>query len=85
MINTSLDAVAVTASYQISMSSKITPEIVAYVKKEANATIEKVGTEAVAFGEPLVFKVYRDYDPLIISSSVMTISITRSAVIGYFN
>lgn len=85
MIHTSLDAVAVTASYEISLHSKITPEIVAYVKEEADASIEQTGSGTVAFGQPLTFRVFRTYDPLIISSSIMTISVTRSAVIGYFN
>jgi hypothetical protein len=84
LIRSELDAVALTAGYEISMQGAITSGIVSFVAKEARAEIVMVNDSVPSFGEVLVFEVSRLYDPLIISDSTMTISVRRSAVIGYY-
>jgi hypothetical protein len=84
-IHSELDAVSLTASYEISMQGYITDYVKTYVQEKAHAYIVKVGDDTPRFGEALTFKVYRSYSPLIIANQTMTVSVTRSAVIGYFN
>jgi hypothetical protein len=84
-IKTSLDAVAVIASYDISLHQGISNELISLVDEEAHAKIRRIGDGVLALGDTLVFEVYRDYSPLVISQSMMTVSVTRSAIIGYLN
>ncbi len=81
-IYTKLDAVSVTAAYQISLNQGLTKEIKDFVYKETKGTIEALN-ENVAFGDTLRFKIYRKYNCMIVSKEPMVITVVRSAVIGY--
>ncbi|MCQ2742842.1 MAG: hypothetical protein MJ239_06070 [Bacilli bacterium] len=83
-IHNELDAVALTASYKISMCGYVSEELREFVRKEAKAEIYTV-TPSASFGEALTFSVYRDYRPFVISKENMRISVTRTAIVGYFN
>ena len=82
-IYTRLDSVAVTAAYQIALQRGITNSITQFVSEEAGAMIESLNNGPVAFGDTFRFKIYREYQSLIISKEPMVITVTRSAVIGY--
>ncbi len=81
-IYTKLDAISVTAAYQISLKQGLTNEIKEFVYKETKGTIEALDSN-VAFGETMRFKIYREYNSLIVSKTPMVITVVRSAVIGY--
>ena len=81
-IYTKLDAISVTAAYQISLKQGLTNEIKEFVYKETKGTIEALDNN-VAFGETMRFKIYREYNSLIVSKTPMVITVVRSAVIGY--
>jgi hypothetical protein len=83
LIYADLDAVSVTASHYIALHNGIDSDLAAYVDETAHAKIEKVGDEAVRFGDPYTFVVYRDYDPIVASTGTMRIAVRRSAIIGY--
>ncbi|MCH3909925.1 MAG: hypothetical protein LKF75_02990 [Bacilli bacterium] len=84
-INSLLDATSLTAARQISHNSGITDEIINLVKTEAKADIVAVSDTTPKVGDVFIFKIYREYKPLIISDSPMVISVTRSTVIGYID
>ena len=81
-IYTKLDAISVTAAYQISLKQGLTQEIIEFVYRERGGVIEALETN-VPFGGTMRFKIYRSYDSLIVSKEPMIITVTRSAVIGY--
>ncbi len=81
-IYTKLDAISVTAAHQISLNQGLTEEIKAFVYKETGGTIVALNKN-VAFGDTLRFKIYREYNCMIVSKEPMVISVVRSAVIGY--
>jgi hypothetical protein len=83
LIHTSLDAASVTASYRISLEQTLSNETIEMVKKECGGVIEQVGEGGNRFGDEFTFTIYRYYSPLILSSSSMRVSVTRSALIGY--
>lgn len=82
-IHNELDAVALTASYRISMTGYVDESLREFVKTQAKAEIYVVSQD-VSFGDSIVFSVYRDYRPLVISKESMRISVTRTAIVGYF-
>jgi hypothetical protein len=55
------------------------------VKKDCGGIIEQVGSGGNRFGDEFTFIIYRYYNPLILSSSSMRVSVTRSALIGYLD
>lgn len=82
-ISSLLDATALTAAQKISLERGLKDDVVAFVREQANATIVKVSSNPEGEGEVFVFKIYRNYQPLIISDSAMVVSVTRSTVLGY--
>ncbi len=83
IIYTNLDAVSVTAGYSISKYGEITQSVVLLVENQANAHIEALTYEAPSYGSIFEYRIYTTYQPMIISSEPMEISISRSVVIGY--
>jgi hypothetical protein len=85
-IHNQIDAIALTAGYQISLQGSLTQSIVNMVQEEAGARIYYVNEEQryKHYGETVVFLVSKDYKPFVMSHETMTITVRRSAVIGYF-
>lgn len=84
-IHNELDAVGLTVGYQISMIGSITPAIKEFVFQEAHAEIRCVSGCSSQMGEALSFELSRRYEPIIISKNEMTITVRRTAIIGYFS
>jgi hypothetical protein len=80
-----LDATSITCAKKIALEGKITNEIITLAREQAQASIKQVSTGIPQVGEVFVFKLYRDYKPLVISDSPMVVSVTRSTVIGYID
>jgi len=80
-----LDAVSITAGKEIALQGGITPQIVAMVEKDCGGTIYPITSSSPQVGEVYEFAVARDFQPLVLSSSFMTVTIKRSAVIGYLD
>lgn len=83
-IHSELDAVALTVGYQISMTGSITSSIREFVYAEAHAEIHCVSSCSPQMGEAMSFILARSYQPIIISKQEMTITVRRTAIIGYF-
>lgn len=84
LIYTNLDAVATTAGHLIIESGSITPEIIEFVSKRANATINCLEYCSPRFGDTYIYNVTTTYDSMFMSEDPLVISITRSVVIGYY-
>ena len=85
IIYTNLDAVSVTAGQAISKYGEITDSVVRLVENEAKAHIEAVTVDTPTFGSLFEYRIYTTYNPYIISTEPMEISISRSVVIGYIS
>jgi hypothetical protein len=80
-----LDAASITAAKEISLQGSITPKVVALVKADCGGEIYAITTTAPAVGEVYEFAIERSFKPLVMSASPMTVSVKRSAVIGYMD
>lgn len=85
-IHSQLDAIALTASYQISIQGEINEAIEELVYREAGAKIYYVDEEQShkSYGESISFYVSRDYLPFVLSDKAIAITVRRTAVICYF-
>ena len=79
-----LDSMAVTASYRISMDGGITSDLIDLVQRETGGTISYVDPHpSLSFGSVVSFRIQREYTPFVMSEDEMTITVRRTAVIGY--
>lgn len=85
MLHSLLDATSITAGRLISTRGGLTPEIVDFVEKQSSAYIVQLSEKRPSVGDIMIYKIYRDYRPLVISDSIMEISVVRSTVIGYID
>lgn len=86
MLYTTLDSISVNVATQIASEGMITDEIRTYVVNACSgANIEAIGDCIVGFGEVFRFRIYKSYQPLIMSEQPMEVSLTRSTVVGYLN
>ncbi len=83
VIYTNLDAVSVTAGQAISKYGEITDSVTLLVENQAKANIEALTVETPAFGSLFEYRIYTSYQPHLISTEPIEISITRSVVVGY--
>lgn len=84
-IYTNLDAVSVSAGYLISKNGYISDDVIALVREETGASIEQIGDSPALIGSIFEYRIYKDYEPLIIDEDVMEIAVTRSIIIGYYS
>lgn len=85
MIYTNLDAVSVTAANLISLHGGLDDSIANLVYEQTGGSIEEVGDTPPLYGAVYTFRLYKDYTPWVMSNKPMTISITRTVVIGYYS
>ena len=81
-VRSDLDSIALTVSYRISMDGKVSE----YTKKwvdECGATLT-LPYLTPRIGDIYTFEVSRKYQPIIISSEAMTITVKRSTIVGYY-
>ena len=79
-----LDSMAVSASFRISMDGGITQSLKELVKRETGGDIHYAESNPnLSFGSLVSFVIEKEYIPFVMSDDVMTITVRRSAVIGY--
>ncbi len=83
-IYTNLDALSITVGNIISKSGGINDEVINLVKEE-NASIEPIGDVSPLIGSVYKYKIFKDYDALIIDNKTMEIAVCRSVIIGYYS
>ena len=82
-IYASLDAISLSVSRAISKEGTISQNTLNLVASH-DAYLVKEGNQTPAMGETVTYFLCRDYTPLILSKEEMTISIRRSAIVGYY-
>ncbi len=81
-----LDSMAVTASYRISMDGGITSELRELVRRETGGEIYYVETNpTLSFGSIVAFRITKEFTPFVMSEDPMTVTVRRTAVIGYIS
>ena len=79
-----LDSKGITIAYQISKNSRIDEDFLEILAKKYDVTIEADPSQSTDYGEIVEFSISDKYDPLIIKSEEMSVTLTREAIIGYY-
>jgi hypothetical protein len=79
-----LDAKSVAISSLISQQKSITTEFENNIENKYGVDLTILNEEQPLFGDVIDFIVAVEYDPLVISSSTMTLRVKRSTVLGYY-
>ena len=85
VIYNDLDSKSIAISYQISQYGTINNEIKSSIENKYKVTFTCVDNCSPKFGDVVTYQISKDYRPIIIQKELMTISIERSAIIGYYN
>ena len=84
-IYSDLDAKSVTISYLISENGTIDKKFIRYVENKYDVTFVSIDNIHPLFGDEVTYVIAKDYKPLMMSKDVMTVSIQRTTVIGYYH
>lgn len=84
-IYSDLDAKSVTISYLISDHGFLDDSFISYIENKYNVDFVSADNYSPLFGEEVTYIIAKEYKPLVMSKEIMTVSIKRTTVIGYFN
>lgn len=84
ILYSNLESVSITASHMISIDGDMSDRVLDYIKKNGAYVVTLFGGSP-RIGDLFSFQLGMDYKPVIISSSTMTLTVTRSIVVGYIN
>jgi hypothetical protein len=84
MVHSHLDAIGQTTSFRIAQTGRIDAAIEDWLL-EQDIRLTCLSNCTPRFGDTLEFRLDKSYDPLIIAADTLTLSVVRSAVIGYYN
>jgi len=79
-----LDAKSVNITYLISRAPKLDRFFWADINERYDVIVGCNKTGATTFGEEIDFELSKTFQPLIMSNESMTVSIKRTAIVGYF-
>ena len=85
VIYNDLDSKSIAISYQISQYGTINSDIKNAIENKYHVTFTCVDNCSPKFGDVVTYQIAKDYRPIIIQKEAMTISVERSAIIGYYN
>lgn len=83
-IYSTLDAKATTISYRISKAGVIDTPFKRNIAQTYGVGFICPSVSSTYFGEEITFTITTMYKPLVISQRKMTISVTRTTVVGYY-
>ena len=84
-IYSDLDAKSVTISYLISENGAIDDNFINYVEEKYEIDFVSVDNDSPLFGDEVTYVIAKNYKPLMMSKDIMTVSIKRTTVIGYYH
>lgn len=79
-----LDSTSVTIAYAISKTGRVDTEFLTTLESTYNIKFLELSPSNPKKGDIVDFVISSEYDPLIMSNSVLTLKASRSAVIGYY-
>ncbi len=83
-VHSHLDAIAQTTSFRIAKAGRIDDATITWLEQR-DITLSCLSNCSPRFGDTLSFSLNQNYDPLIIHNDTISVSVTRYAVIGYYN
>ena len=84
-IYSDLDAKATTISYLISKHGTLDDDFLNYVESKYRVDFVTADNYSPLFGDEVTYVIATEYKPLVMSKNIMTISIQRTTVIGYYH
>ena len=84
-IYSDLDAKSVTISYLISDHGSLDSNFISYIENKYQVDFVYADNYQPLFCDEVTYVIAKEYKPLVMSKDIMTISIKRTTVIGYFN
>ncbi len=84
-IYSDLDAKSVTISYLISDHGALDENFINYIENKYDVDFVYADNYAPLFGDEVTYIIAKEYKPLMMSKDIMTVSIQRTTIIGYYN
>ncbi|MBQ9457990.1 MAG: hypothetical protein IJU64_05795 [Bacilli bacterium] len=84
LVKSGLDSLATVVGYRIAYGGRLDANTEAMIA-DYGATIVLLDEETPRIGDTVAFRLYKEYDPFIVSSSPLQITVTRSTVVGYYD
>ena len=78
-----LDAKSIPISYEISRSGGLTNSLISQIENNYHVSFTCISGSDSGFGESVEYILSTEFDPMIISKDIMTISIKRITTIGF--
>lgn len=82
---TDLDRIAVTFSYVIAKNATVSDELITSYCDEYNVTFTCLSNCTPRIGDVVEYKLSKQFNPILMSSEAIDISVIRTTVIGYYN
>ena len=81
---TELDAKGVSVAYYIAKTSRTDEEFADYLSRKYSVIVTIPQNQSHDYGDIVDFYIQSEFSPLVISNDSMSVSLKRSAVIGYY-
>lgn len=82
-IHSHLDSMALTVAYRISLDGRVSPKTLDWIGSE-KVKFHAVTSGAPAIGDTFVFELIKEFEPLILDKTTMSICVRRSTVVGFY-
>jgi len=79
-----LDSTSITIGYVIAKAGRVDNEFITTLEETYNVTFLTISPTHPVHGDVVDFVISRQYNPLILSNTVITIKSSRTTVIGYY-
>ena len=79
-----LDSHGVAISYELARLENLNNENIEPLEEKHHVIIQNISNRNPEFGDIVEYTILREYKPIIVSSDVMEIKISRTTVIGYY-
>lgn len=80
-----LDSKALSVSYLIAKNQKIDSSFISSIEQKYDIKFSYSGPAVPKYGEIVDFKISKTFDPIIISTTEMTVDVKRTAIIGFYD
>ena len=84
-IYSDLDAKSVTISYLISEHGSLEADFIDAIERKYQIDFVTADNYSPLFGDEVTYVIAKQYKPLVMSQDMMTVSVKRITVIGYFH
>lgn len=79
-----LDSISISIGYQIAKTARVDTPYLTSLEERYDVKFVQVSPAAPALGDVVDFVISCEYNPFVISKSVITIKASRTTVLGYY-